>query len=85
MHGVPKVNLLDPTVEPTDEELRALMTAVRDKIVARDNAWLAQATPERVAELHARRRAAVAGARAYLEAHPELRPRHMLPPYMPRS
>ena len=36
------------------------MTAMRDKIVARDNAWLAQATPEQVAELEARR------ARAWL-------------------
>ncbi len=30
MHRVPKVNLPDPTVEPTDEELHALMTAVRE-------------------------------------------------------
>lgn len=35
MHRVPRVNLADPTVEPTDDELRALMTAVRDTVVAR--------------------------------------------------
>ncbi len=35
MHKVPKVNLADPSVEPTDEELHALMSAVRDSVVAR--------------------------------------------------
>ena len=35
MNYVPKVNLADPSVEPSDEELHALMTAVRDKVVAR--------------------------------------------------
>ena len=56
MHKVPKVNLLDTTVEPTDEELHALMAAVRDKVVARHRAWVDQATPEQVAELRARPR-----------------------------
>ena len=76
---VPKVNLLAPTVEPSDEEMHALMTAVRDKAVARHQAWLAQATPEQIAELHVRKRAAVAEAEAYLEAHPEMLPEHMGP------
>ena len=35
---MPKVNLADPSVEPTDDELHALMTAVRDKVVARREA-----------------------------------------------
>lgn len=85
MHKVPKVNLLDTTVEPTDEELHALMAAVRDKVVARHRAWVDQATPEQVAELRARRRAAVAEVDAYLEAHPELRPGHTRPRHLPRS
>ena len=38
MNKVPKVNLADPSVEPTDDELHALMTAVRDKVVARREA-----------------------------------------------
>ncbi len=70
---VPRVNLLDPTVEPSDEEPHALMTAVRDSVVVKHQAWLAQAAPEQVAELHARKRAAVAEA----EAHPEMLPEHM--------
>lgn len=35
MHHVPRVNLADPSVEPTDEELHALMVDVRDSVVAR--------------------------------------------------
>ena len=38
MNKVPKVNLADPSVEPTDDESHALMTAVRDKVVARREA-----------------------------------------------
>lgn len=38
MHKVPRVNLADPSIEPTDDELHALMTAVRDKVVARNEA-----------------------------------------------
>ena len=38
MNRVPKVNLADPSVEPSDEQLHMLMTAVRDKVVARRKA-----------------------------------------------
>lgn len=33
MRQVPRVDLLDLTVKPTDEELRALMTAVLDLLI----------------------------------------------------
>ena len=35
MHTVPQVNLADPSVEPTDEELHALALAVQNTVVAR--------------------------------------------------
>ena len=35
MHKVPRVNLADPSVEPTDEELHALMVAVQNSVIAR--------------------------------------------------
>ena len=35
MGKVPRVDLTDPSVEPTDEELRALMLAVRDSVIER--------------------------------------------------
>ena len=38
MNRVPKVNLADPSVEPSDEQLHMLMIAVRDKVVARREA-----------------------------------------------
>ena len=85
MRTVPKVNLLDPTVEPTEEELYALMSAVRDGVGAKRHAWVARATLEQVAELHARKRTAVAEVEAYIEAHPEMRPEHMGRRHVPHS
>ena len=38
MRQVPRVNLLDPSVEPTDEELDALMGAVEESVRARRQA-----------------------------------------------
>ena len=35
MGKVPRVDLTDPSVEPTDEELCALMESVRDSVVER--------------------------------------------------
>lgn len=35
MYQVPRGNLADPSVEPTDEELHALMVAVRNSVVSR--------------------------------------------------
>lgn len=35
MHKVPQVDLADPSVEPSEEELHALMVAVRNSVVAR--------------------------------------------------
>ena len=34
MKAVPKVDLTDPSVEPTDEELHALMLAVQESVIA---------------------------------------------------
>ncbi len=38
---VPKVNLADPNVEPTDEELDALMRAMRHRVVEKGRATAA--------------------------------------------
>ncbi len=38
MSAVPKVDLTDPSVEPTDEELHALMLAVQESVIARKKA-----------------------------------------------
>ena len=35
MRDVPRVDLTDPDVEPTDEELHALMLSVQDDVCAR--------------------------------------------------
>ena len=40
---VPKVNLADPNVEPTDEELAALMNAMRHRVVEKSRATEAEA------------------------------------------
>ena len=42
MKAVPKVDLTDPSVEPTDEELHALMLAVQESVIARKKAVKAE-------------------------------------------
>ena len=42
MRKVPKVDLTDPSVEPTDEELHALMLTVQESVIARKKAALAK-------------------------------------------
>ena len=41
MKAVPKVDLTDPSVEPTDEELQALMLTLQESVIARKKAALA--------------------------------------------
>ena len=42
MHYVPQVNLADPSVEPTDEELHALMVSVQNDVCARKRKAMAK-------------------------------------------
>ena len=41
MRKVSRVDLTDPSVEPTDEELHALMLAVQESVIARKKTALA--------------------------------------------